>query len=127
MAKETTRDLRRSPRVDLDGLRVSWRAAEPLSVRGNLSTGGVGFCIEGPREAPPNVGDVLSVLVRLPDSSEPLRLSGQVCHIQSLRHDTLYVGANFLALDVLAENPIFRFVEERALESRQPERPVITA
>jgi len=107
---------RSSPRVRVSRLRIGLADAD-LTLDGNVSTGGVGFEVDPDLRL--NVGDPIAVMLDLPELGEPLALSATVCHVH-LRTESRsrYVGARFLDVDELVENPLFRFVEETVLLDR---------
>lgn len=83
-------------------------------VTGDISTGGVGFeldeCHILNRDAP------VSIRLRLPEAGEVLVLQAQIRHVTFRKNaGRFWVGAEFVGLDILFENPIFRFVEESVL------------
>lgn len=106
-------ELRASPRVQVHGLQIGL-ASGARSVRGNLSTGGVGFELD---DCPPlRPGDPLVVSLSIPEVDEPLAVSAVICRVRwDERRGRLVVGARFIDVDALIECPLFRFVEETAL------------
>lgn len=108
-------DLRRSPRVRVTELRVGLSEAD-LTLRGNLSAGGVGFELGAAHRI--RVGDPITVAVRIPELVDPVALSATVCHVQFRSNQGYYVGARFEDVDELVSHPLYRFVEESALLHR---------
>lgn len=92
-------------------------SVEASAVRGNISTGGVGFAL--PRGAPvPTEGDRLTVRFQLPDAFDELVVRVEVRHISAADNGGCRVGASFLDADELVENPLFRYIEESLLAVR---------
>jgi hypothetical protein len=109
-------DLRGSQRVAVPHLWIALPHGA-VATRGNISTGGIGFEVDG---CPPlRAGDPIVVRVAIPETGEPLALSATICRVHyDDRRERLYVGARFVDVDLLTEFPLFRFVEETALLSR---------
>jgi c-di-GMP-binding flagellar brake protein YcgR len=111
-------ELRASPRVPVTQLVVGLADGDRY-VRGNISSGGVGFEIE--EAVPLRRGDPITVLLTIPDSTEPLALSAIVQHSHYREMEgVFYVGALFVEVDELVQNPLDRFVEEVSLLERTP-------
>ncbi len=95
--------------MPFDRFIVCLRAGD-LVVRGNLSSGGVGFEVPGPLK----VGEPVCVSLMLPETGEPASISAVVAHVER-RHGTFYIGVRFLEVDHFVQSPIDRYVEETAL------------
>lgn len=117
------RELRGSPRVGVTRLVVGFADGDRY-VRGNISSGGVGFEVD--ERAPVRVGDPIAIRLTIPETLEPLALSAVVVHTH-YRSDTqvLYVGATFVEVDELVQNPLDRFVEEAHLLEKSPSGAVM--
>lgn len=112
----TAVDHRQSPRVRVAEIRVGLVGGD-LTLQGNLSTGGVGFELDGTHRI--RVGEPITVSVRIPELLDPVALSATVCHVQARpAGGGMYVGARFEDVDELVSNPLYRFVEESALLHR---------
>ncbi len=105
---------RRSQRVPI-GPFVVGLSDQDHTVQGNVGVGGVGFEIEA--SVPVRPGDGLLVHLSLEEEGdEPLCLGAIVRHTHALADQARkYVGAKFVDMDALVENPLFRYVEEAAL------------
>ncbi|MCB9645393.1 MAG: PilZ domain-containing protein [Deltaproteobacteria bacterium] len=111
-------EMRASPRVPVTQLVVGLVDGDRY-VRGNISSGGVGFEID--ELIPLRRGDPITVRLNIPDSTEPLAMSAVVQHSHYRDHDgVFYVGALFVDVDELVQNPLDRFVEETSLLERTP-------
>lgn len=107
------RELRQSPRVDVPALRVGMTRSD-VTLRGNISSGGVGFEIESAHRL--RVGDSIKVRVHIPEFDEAVELDAIVCHVQhAIGRRRQYVGARFEGVDELLLYPLDRWVEESAL------------
>lgn len=108
-----SQELRRSPRIEVGAMRVGMTRSD-VTLRGNISSGGVGFEIESAHRL--QIGDRLTVQVRIPECDEPVELDAVVCHVQhTMDQRRQYVGARFEGVDELLLYPLDRWVEESAL------------
>ncbi len=116
------REHRDGARVALARLCVELPGEEPSElpgtmVGGNISTGGVGFVLDG--ESPEvAVGDRVTVRFSLPDSFDELVVRAEVRHLSPREAGGYRVGARFLDADELVQNPLYRYVEEALLAVR---------
>lgn len=114
------RELRQSPRVPVAQMMIALPDGNRL-VRGNVSCSGVGF--ELPEQVRVRPGDRIALQIVVPDSPDPLVLGAVVTRVQPpkpLVRGRSFIGARFVDLDVLVENPLYRYVEERSLLARPP-------
>lgn len=114
------REFRQSPRVPVAQMMVALSDGNRL-VRGNVSCSGVGF--ELPDQIHVRPGDRIALQLVVPDSPDPLILRAVVTRVQRPRplvHGRSFIGARFVDVDILVENPLYRFVEEKCLLSRSP-------
>lgn len=115
---EARRDNRASPRVGVTQLVVGLADGDRFA-RGNISSGGVGFELE--ELVALHAGDPVAVRFVVPETMEPLVLSAVVVHTSYRRGEgSLYVGAAFVDVDELVQNPLDRFVEEAVLLAKTP-------
>lgn len=111
-------ELRQSPRVLITQLVVGFPDGDRY-VRGNISSGGVGFELD--ELIPVEVGDPITVRLDVPETLEPLVFSALVRHTHYDRDGSVqYVGARFIEVDELSQNPLERFVEEAVLLEKTP-------
>ena len=115
MEAQPVRELRRAPRVG--GIELTVRLRDDVRVvRGNISTGGVGFELD--ECALLEEGEPISVEVEIPELSDTVSLGAVIRHVQIPQSQgAFYVGASFVQPDEMVLNPLFRFVEERRLLS----------
>lgn len=113
-------EMRRSPRVPVDRLIVGVRGGNRV-VHGNLSTGGVGF--EVPERL--GVGEPIAVCFSLPETGEPVSIAAEVRHVRR-ETEGYYVGARFIDMDVLVQNPLDRYIEEVAIGALVQQRATRT-
>ncbi len=115
--------MRSSPRVAVTRLVVGLADGDRY-VRGNVSSGGVGFEID--ERVAVRAGDPIAIRLTIPETREPLALSAVVCHSHYREQDgVFYVGAAFIDTDVLVQNPLDRFVDEAVLLEKSPSGAVI--
>lgn len=116
-------EMRNSPRVRVTRLVVGLPDGDRY-VRGNVSSGGVGFELD--ELVVLQAGDPIAVQLVIPESREPLAMSAVVKHTH-YREDNgvLYVGACFERVDELVQNPLERFVEEAVLLEKTPSGAVM--
>ncbi len=120
---EARLDMRASPRVLVTRLVVGLPDGDRY-VRGNISSGGVGF--EMDERVSVRAGDPIAIRLAIPETREPLALSAIVRHTQYREHDSVfYVGACFIDTDELVQNPLDRFVDESLLLEKSPSGAVI--
>ncbi|MEM1023399.1 MAG: PilZ domain-containing protein [Myxococcota bacterium] len=107
------KELRHSPRIEVPALHVEMTRSG-VTLRGNISSGGVGFEIESAHRL--RIGDAITVRVQIPEFDEAVELDAVVCHVQhAVGRRRQYVGARFDGVDELLLYPLDRWVEESAL------------
>lgn len=116
---------RTCPRVPVTRLVVGLPDGDRY-VRGNVSSGGVGFELD--EHLPVRPGDPIAVRIVVPDSQEALALSAVIRHSRYRERDNcFYVGAAFIDVDELVQNPLDRFIDEAVLLDKSPSGAVILA